>query len=58
MLQLEDDALVTPAEVVWYRVRGARWTLSLRFPALPEKEQDRLRRRVFRAMREDRARAL
>ena len=58
VLQLEDDALVTPAEVVWYRVRGARWTLSLRFPALPEKEQDRLRRRVFRAMREDRARAL
>jgi c-di-GMP-binding flagellar brake protein YcgR len=44
--------------VVWYRVRGARWTLSLRFPALPEKEQDRLRRRVFRAMREDRARAI
>src|SRR3712207_598615 len=58
VLQLEDDALVTPAEVVWYRVRGDRWTLSLRFPALPEKEQDRLRRRVFRAMREDRSRAL
>jgi hypothetical protein len=58
VLQLEDDALVTPAEVVWYRVRGARWTLSVPFPALPEKEQDRLRRRVFRAMREDRARAL
>ena len=58
VLQLEDDALVTRAEVVWYQVRGGRWTLSLRFTALPEKEQDRLRRRVFRAMREDRARAL
>jgi c-di-GMP-binding flagellar brake protein YcgR len=31
--------------------------LSLRFPDLPEKEQDRLRRRVFQAMREERARA-
>ncbi len=58
VLQLEDGALVTPAEVVWYQVRGSRWTLSLRFPDLPEKEQDRLRRRVFRAMREDRARAI
>lgn len=56
VLQLEDAALATPAEVVWYRVRGSRWTLSLRFPALPEKEQDRLRRRVFQAMREERAR--
>ncbi len=58
VLRLEDDVLATPAEVVRYRVRGSRWTLSLRFPDLPEKEQDRLRRRVFRAMREDRARAL
>ncbi|SNS56565.1 PilZ domain-containing protein [Geodermatophilus pulveris] len=57
-LQLEDGALVTPAELAWYQVRGGRWTLSLRFTALPEKEQDRLRRRVFRALREDRARAL
>ncbi len=58
VLRLEDDVLATPAEVVWYQVRRSRWTLSLRFPDLPEKEQDRLRRRVFRAMREDRARAL
>jgi hypothetical protein len=58
VLQLDDDALVTPAEVVWYRVLAGRWTLSLRFAALPEKEQDRLRRRVFRALREDRARAI
>jgi hypothetical protein len=58
VLRLEDDVLAIPAEVVRYRVRGRRWALSLRFPDLPEKEQDRLRRRVFRAMREDRARAL
>jgi PilZ domain-containing protein len=58
VLQLEDGALVTPAEVVWYQVRRGRWTLSLSFTALPEKEQDRLRRRVFRALREVRARAI
>ncbi len=46
------------AEVVRYQWRGSRWALSLRCPDLPEEEQDRLRRRVFRAMREDRARAL
>ena len=58
VLELEDGALSTSAEVVWYQVRGRRWTLSLRFTGLPEKEQDRLRRRVFQAMREQRARAV
>ena len=58
VLQLEDGALVTPAEVVWYQLRRGGWTLSLSFAALPEKEQDRLRRRVFRALREVRARAI
>ncbi|SET73039.1 flagellar brake protein [Geodermatophilus poikilotrophus] len=57
VLELEDGALTTSAEVVWYQVRGRRWTLSLRFTDLPEKDQDRLRRRVFQAMREERARA-
>jgi c-di-GMP-binding flagellar brake protein YcgR len=57
VLELEDGALRTSAEVVWYQAQGRRWMLSLRFPDLPEKEQDRLRRRVFQAMREQRARA-
>jgi c-di-GMP-binding flagellar brake protein YcgR len=57
VLELEDGALRTSAEVVWYQVQRRRWVLSLRFPDLPEKVQDRLRRRVFQAMREQRARA-
>ncbi|MBB3086347.1 flagellar brake protein [Geodermatophilus sabuli] len=55
-LELEDGALVTTAEVARQQTRASCWQLSLRFLDLPEKEQDRLRRRVFRALREERAR--
>ncbi|MGY1662584.1 flagellar brake protein [Geodermatophilus sp. SYSU D00705] len=55
-LELEGGALVTVAEVVRQHTRNSRWHLSLRFVDLPEKEQDRLRRRVFQALREERAR--
>ncbi|TFV54727.1 PilZ domain-containing protein [Geodermatophilus sp. DF01-2] len=56
-VHLEDGAIAARAEVVRHQTRGARWGMSLRFVGLPEKEQDRLRRRVFQAMREERARA-
>jgi c-di-GMP-binding flagellar brake protein YcgR len=36
--------------------RGARWMLSLSFLRIEEKDQDRIRRRVFQALREERAR--
>ena len=55
-LDLDSGALVTPAEVARQQTRASRWHLSLRFVDLPEKEQDRLRRRVFQALREERAR--
>jgi c-di-GMP-binding flagellar brake protein YcgR len=55
-VQLEDGPLRARAEVVRQQTVNARWSLSLRFLALPEKEQDRLRRRVFQALREERAR--
>jgi c-di-GMP-binding flagellar brake protein YcgR len=35
--------------------RGARWVISIRFTNMQEKDQDRLRRRVFQALREERA---
>jgi hypothetical protein len=54
-LELEDGALVARAEVARQQTRGARWQLSLRLLDLPEREQDRLRRRVFQALREERA---
>jgi c-di-GMP-binding flagellar brake protein YcgR len=55
-VHLEEGAVSTRAEVVRQQNRGDRWGLSLRFLDLPEKEQDRLRRRVFRELREERAR--
>ena len=55
-VHLEDGDVSSRAEVVWHRTRGSRWAVSLRFLDLSEKEQDRVRRRVFQAMREERAR--
>ncbi len=55
-LELEDGALRTRAEVARQQSRGTQWTMSIRFTDLPEREQDRLRRRVFQALREERAR--
>lgn len=55
-VHLEDGDVASRAEVVWHHTRAGRWVVSLRFVDLAEREQDRLRRRVFRAMREERAR--
>ncbi len=55
-LSLEDGAVKTKAEVVRTQARGARWVMSIRFLNIQEKEQDRVRRRVFQALREERAR--
>ena len=57
ILSLEDGALKTKAEVVRTQARGARWVISIRFVSIEEKSQDRVRRRVFQALREERARA-
>lgn len=54
-LSLEDGAIKTKAEVVRTQARGARWTMSIRFTNIAEKDQDRVRRRVFQALREERA---
>jgi hypothetical protein len=54
---LDDGELALPAQVLRSEERGARTLVSLRFVAPGEREQDRLRRRVFRALREQSARA-
>ncbi|TFV72949.1 PilZ domain-containing protein [Blastococcus sp. CT_GayMR19] len=54
-LSLEDGAIKTKAEVVRTQARGARWVMSIRFTNMQEKDQDRVRRRVFQALREERA---
>ena len=56
LLSLEDGPLKTRAEVVRTQARGARWVMSIRFLGMEEKGQDRVRRRVFQALREERAR--
>jgi hypothetical protein len=51
-----DDALIhLRGEIVWTVERGAQWLLAMKFLDVPEKAADLLRRRVFRALREERA---
>ncbi|TFV63605.1 UNVERIFIED_ORG: PilZ domain-containing protein [Bacillus sp. AZ43] len=55
-VELEDGVIRTKAEVVRTQARGAHWVMSIRFLNLQEKDQDRVRKRVFQALREERAR--
>jgi c-di-GMP-binding flagellar brake protein YcgR len=55
-VQLDDGVVRTRAEVVRTQARGAQWIMSIRFLDIQEKDQDRVRRRVFQALREERAR--
>jgi c-di-GMP-binding flagellar brake protein YcgR len=54
-LRLEEGTMKTRAEVVRTQARGAQWVISIRFVDIQEKDQDRVRRRVFQALREERA---
>jgi c-di-GMP-binding flagellar brake protein YcgR len=54
-ITLEDGPIRTRAEVVRNQARGAEWLMSIRFLNIQEKDQDRVRRRVFQALREERA---
>jgi c-di-GMP-binding flagellar brake protein YcgR len=55
-ITLEDGVIKTKAEVVRTTAKGARWVISIRFVNIQEKDQDLVRRRVFQALREERAR--
>ncbi|MGY2083562.1 flagellar brake protein [Blastococcus sp. SYSU DS0539] len=55
-VHFEDGPLRTTGEVIRLQARGARWVMSMRFVDIAEKEQDRVRRRVFQTLREERAR--
>jgi PilZ domain len=56
-VDLDATILSLAGVVVRQRTVRARWELSMQFQGLPQKAEDRLRRRVFRALREERARA-
>lgn len=55
VLEIDDDVLRLPGEVVWTVERGAQWLMALKFVDLPERTGDQLRKRVFRALRDERA---
>jgi hypothetical protein len=57
-LTLEDDVTLDLAgEVAWGSDRGTgQWVLAIQFTDVDERAGDTLRRRVFRALREERAR--
>lgn len=55
-MEVDGATVVTKGEVIRAVARGARWSLSIRFVGLDEKHEDRIRRRVFQALREERAR--
>jgi PilZ domain len=51
-----DEALIhLQGEIVWTVERGAQWLLAVKFLDVPEKAADLLRRRVFQALRDERA---
>jgi c-di-GMP-binding flagellar brake protein YcgR len=56
IIEIEDGTIRTKAEVVRTVARGAQWIISIRFVNIQEKDQDHIRRRVFQALREERAR--
>jgi hypothetical protein len=51
----DDTVLYLRGEVVWTTIRGAQWLLAMRFDDLLDKDADLLRRRVFQALRDERA---
>ena len=56
VIRLEEGAITAKADVVRNQARGAVWLMSIRFTAIEERDQDKIRRRVFQALREERAR--
>jgi hypothetical protein len=54
-LDLDNVLVHLLGEVVWTQVRGAQWLMAIRFNDVPEQAADILRRRVFKALRDERA---
>ncbi|MET0763990.1 MAG: PilZ domain-containing protein [Blastococcus sp.] len=54
-LTMDDALLHLHGRIVWTSIRGAQWLLAVQFLDVPENAGDRLRRRVFQALRDERA---
>jgi hypothetical protein len=57
-LTVDDALLHLSGEIVWTVERGAQWLLAMKFLDVPEQAADLLRRKVFQALREERAQAM
>jgi hypothetical protein len=56
-LTLDDAVVDVHGQVVWQADRGSQWLMAMQFVDVSEKAADQLRRRVFQALRDERARA-
>jgi hypothetical protein len=56
-IDVEGDLVRLQARIVRQEERAGRWVLSMQFADVSEKDEDRLRKRVFQALREERARS-
>ena len=56
-LTLGDEVVHLRGKLSRQQTQGGRWLLSIRFLDVAERDGDQLRRRVFRALREERAAA-
>lgn len=56
-LTIDDESLHLRGSFVWTSTRGAQWLLAMQFQEVPERAADLLRRRVFQALRDERAAA-
>lgn len=54
-ITLDEEQVHLRGEVVRQQPAGARWMLSVGFRDVPDRDADLLRRRVFQALREERA---
>jgi hypothetical protein len=54
-LDVGEALLHLHGEFVWASTRGAQWLLAMKFSDVPDNAADRLRRRVFQALRDERA---
>jgi PilZ domain len=54
-LEIDDALLHLHGEIVWTTIRGAQWLLAMKFLDVSEKDGDLVRRRVFQALRDERA---
>jgi c-di-GMP-binding flagellar brake protein YcgR len=57
-ITLDKDFVDLRGVLVWQADRGSQWLMAMRFDDVHEKDADLLRKRVFAALREERAAAM